>query len=344
MGVSVGAATVQLLALDLTLEQEPGDSIARVAEERVLTRRGIAQTPYLDNGTLDVGALGFLLLEAGANSPVLGESVGGRVAVLSGYAAEEDNAYWIGRALADIDYTPYVCLRAGPHLGAVLAAFGGGAVTQSHSPDGELRTVLNVDVGASTTNFALCRGDEILETAAIALGTRPLAFDAAGRITETRPAAARAAEELGVPLVSGAPLAPSDRASLADRLAACIFDVVERRTLSPLAQSLMLTPPLGHAGPIDLLGFTGGGAEYVFDKEERDFGDLGSLVGGAVRGHADELGIQLHVPEAPIRATLLGGLQYQLRAGKPVFVAPPAFALAGERDRQFLAASRRVLV
>src|SRR5439155_26515987 len=124
-----------------------------------------AFTPYRDDGSLDVGALGFLLLEAGANSPVLGQGIHSRVAVLSGYAAEEDNAYWIGRALADIDYQPYRCLLAGPHLGAALAAYGGGAAADSLGPDKKPRSVLNVDLGASTTKLALCRGGEVLETA-----------------------------------------------------------------------------------------------------------------------------------------------------------------------------------
>jgi ethanolamine utilization protein EutA (predicted chaperonin) len=35
--------------------------------------------------------------------------------------------------------------------------------------DGIPRTVLNVDLGASTTKFALCRGGDVLETAALVI-------------------------------------------------------------------------------------------------------------------------------------------------------------------------------
>src|SRR6266540_3838954 len=131
IGASVGAATVQLAVLQLLLEADDENGPARIAERSFLSRRRPASTPYLPDGSLDVGAAGFLLLEAGANSPILGKNIGGRVAVLSGYAADEANTYWIGRALADIDYAPYICLRAGPHLGAMLAAYGGGAVGAS---------------------------------------------------------------------------------------------------------------------------------------------------------------------------------------------------------------------
>src|SRR5436189_107276 len=81
------------------------------------------------------------------------------------------------------------------------------------------RPVLNVDLGASVTKLALCRGGEVRETAAIALGTRSLALDAAGRIVELRPAAARAAGEVGSSLESGAAVDPAAREQLARRLA-----------------------------------------------------------------------------------------------------------------------------
>jgi ethanolamine utilization protein EutA len=357
VGVSVGAATVQLVAFELILAPGETNRGARVVERKALSRRRPVSTPYLANGSLDVGALGFALLEAGANSPVLGDGVDGRVAVLSGYAAEGDNAYWTGRALADIDYSPYLCLRAGPNLGAVLAAYGGEAVARSAESVGrpadsradspvdsneDGQTVLNVDLGASTVKLALCRAGEVRETAAIALGTRSIAFDAKGAITELRPAAARAAESMGLSLADGVVPSLEHRRALADRLVHCIFNVVERRPLEPLTQSLMLSGPLTQEGPIDALSFTGGGAEHVYEREERDFGDLGLLMGRAVRAQVARLGLPLYQPESPMRATLLGGMQYHLEDGdsRPVYSEPPAFAAARERDRSFVANGR----
>ena len=342
MGVSVGAATVQLVAFELILAPGATDEFARVVQRRVLSRRRPVSTPYLADGSLDVGALGFALLEAGADSPVLGESVDGRVAVLSGYAAEVENAYWTGRALADIDYRPYLCLRAGPNLGAVLAAYGGDAVALSSKSNGNGQTVLNVDLGASTVKLALCRGGEILETAAVALGTRSIAFDTEGAVQELRPAAARSAESMGLSLWHGAKPSLEHRRALANRLVGCIFNVVERRPLEPLTQSLMLSDPLGYEGPIDAVSFTGGGAEHVYEREERDFGDLGLLMGRGVRERVAQVGLPVHQPESPIRATLLGGMQYRLGEGgtRPVYAEPPAFAVARERDRPFVTNGR----
>ena len=344
IGASVGAATVQLAAVQLVLEADDATGAARVVERGFLGRRRPPFTPYLPDGSLDVGAVGFLLLEMGANSPVLGKNIGGRVAALSGYAAAEENAYWIGRALAEIDYSPYVCLRAGPHLGAVLAAYGGGAVAGSLTPEGEPRTVLNVDLGASVTKLALCRGGEVRETAAIALGTRSLALDAAGGILELRPAAARAAEDAGVSLRNGAAVDAVSRSRLGRRLADCVVGVITQASLDPLARGLMLTAPLSEARSIDAVSFTGGGAEYLYGRVDRDFGDLGGQMALAIREGIQPLGVALEEPEHPLWATALGGMHYRLQDGEVVFAEPASFAAARERDRQFLASPERAAI
>lgn len=337
-GVSVGAATVHMVAFQLVVDVNPNGGPSRIAQRRVLSRRGAVSTPYLPDGSLDLGALGFALLEAGATAPVMGEGIDGRVAVLSGLAVEEHNAYWIGRALTDIDYTPYTCLRAGPHLGAVLAAYGGDAVARSVDAHGEPRVVLNVDIGASTAKLALCRGGDILETAAIAVGTRMVVMEADGTLGEFRPSAARAADAVGVRLDAGAPLSEKDQRALADELVECLFNVIERRALEPLSQALMLTDPLKFPDRINSISFTGGGAEYIFENQEKSFDDLGPVMGRAVRQRLNRLGVAVHEPEHLLRATLVGGAQYRVADvhDSPTFSEPSAFAAARALDAAFV--------
>ena len=50
-----------------------------------------------------------------------------------------------------------------------MAAHGSGAVRLSKAED---KTFLNVDIGGGTTKFALCKGGEIVSTAAVAVGGR----------------------------------------------------------------------------------------------------------------------------------------------------------------------------
>ena len=201
-----------------------------------------------------------------------------------------------------------------------------------------------MDLGASTTKLALCRGGEIVETAAIALGTRSLALDGADHILELRPAAARSAEDVGVSLRTGAPLDDAGRQKLASRLVDCIFALIERRPLDALARSLMLTAPLSDPSPLDQVSFTGGGAECLYGRAERSFGDLGFHIGRSVREHVGQLGSLLFEPDFPSWATVLGGIQYRLQDGEPVYDEPAAFAGARARDREFLSVPEREAV
>src|SRR5918996_121130 len=52
-------------------------------------------------------------------------------------------------------------------------------------------------------------------------------------------------------------------------------------------QSLWLTEPLGIVGGITGAMFSGGVSEYVYGREERDFGDLGRRLGHAIRERLD---------------------------------------------------------
>jgi ethanolamine utilization protein EutA len=318
----------------------------RIAERRVFHRRGPIPVPYLSDGRIDIGALGFAILEAGAASPILGDGIDGRVAVLSGQAAEEGNAYWIRRALADIDYGDFTMVRAGPHLGAVLAAYGADAVTRSIDPHGEPRAVLNVDLGATTAKLALCVNGAIAETTAIAIGTRLVAFAPDGRVAEIRPAGATIAGAAGVRLENGVEVEPSQRQAFAAQVAECLFNVLERRALEPVTESLMLGAPLAYSGKINAVSFTGGGAEYIFENQDRDFGDLGRLLGRAIRQRINRLGTAVQEPEHLGRAALIGGIQYHVHDphDPPHFAEPPAFAAARERDRGFVGADQGALV
>jgi ethanolamine utilization protein EutA len=72
--------------------------------------------------------------------------------------------------------------------------------------------------------------------------------------------------------------------------------------------------------------FSGGVAEYVYDREHRDFGDLGRRLGTALgrRARAGAFGAPLMPPGACIRATALGASEHsvQLSGNTSTITAP----------------------
>jgi ethanolamine utilization protein EutA len=79
---------------------------------------------------------------------------------------------------------------------------------------------------------------------------------------------------------------------------------------------LLRTPPLFSAGEsptIDIVTFSGGVSEYIYDREERLFNDTGRPLATAVMGLVQRLGIRVLEPAKGIRATVLGASQYSMQ-------------------------------
>lgn len=65
-------------------------------------------------------------------------------------------------------------------------------------------------------------------------------------------------------------------------------------------------------------------AEYVYAREQRDFGDLGPRLAAALRRRAANLGVELLEPREAIRATCIGASQYTVQlSGDTIFLSGP---------------------
>ena len=96
--------------------------------------------------------------------------------------------------------------------------------------------------------------------------------------------------------------------------------------LSPLARELMLTPILHSHHHIEAITFSGGVSEYIYEREERDFGDLGRPLAEAVRRHISNSALPAPVEQAGerIRATAIGASQFTVQvSGNTIAVSNP---------------------
>ncbi|MCH6551858.1 MAG: ethanolamine ammonia-lyase reactivating factor EutA, partial [Planctomycetes bacterium] len=325
VGIDIGSSTSHLTFSKLVLERQGVALSSRfeVVERTVTHRSPILLTPYVDLFTIDTEELSRFIKGVYEDAGMRPEDVDTGATIFTGEAAKKNNAEAIS-ALFAAEAGKFVCATAGPNLEAVMAAHGSGACARSESVDGEARTVLNVDMGGGTAKLAICRDGEIVETAAINVGARLVAMDELGRITRIEPAGLIVAEELGIPLEVGGTLSETQQRAMAEVLADCVLNLAERRPLAPLTDRLMITDPLSFDGPIDAVTFSGGVSEYVYGNESRNFGDLGILLGKAVRAGVDRLGAPIEPSEQQIRATVIGAGQYTLQvSGSTIFISRP---------------------
>jgi ethanolamine utilization protein EutA (predicted chaperonin) len=324
VGVDVGSSTSHLLFARLLL-QRPNDSLSSrfvVTRRDVLHRSPILLTPYRpQTGLIDVEALERFVDRAYAEAGLAPTDIDTGAVILTGAALERANARAVAELFAD-QGGKFVCASAGHNLEGILAAHGSGAVALSRS---RRDTLLHVDIGGGTTKLAVVHAGEILSTAAIHVGGRLLAFDAEGRVTRIEPSAQLVADSLGIPLALGRAVSASDRRRLVHALAEILLEYLNGVEPSALGRAFLLTSPLewhGHA--VSGVTFSGGVAEYVYDREAQQYGDLGAELALAI-AQSGRLPAPIVGLAEGIRATVLGASQFSVQlSGNTVHISDPA--------------------
>jgi ethanolamine utilization protein EutA len=112
------------------------------------------------------------------------------------------------------------------------------------------------------------------------------------------------------------------------------------RPLPPPLRELYLTDPIAELGNIDGIMFSGGVGEYVYGREQQDFGDMGRRLGQAVRQRLDAGALPWPLLPAGecIRATALGASEYSVQlSGNTSTITDPG-TLLPRRNLQVLQA------
>jgi ethanolamine utilization protein EutA len=131
---------------------------------------------------------------------------------------------------------------------------------------------------------------------------------------------------------------PDDMERIAQSMADTLVSCIVTNPLPAELKGLYLTKPLPDLGSVDGVMFSGGVAEYIYRRETRDFGDMGRLLGSALRNRIDSgaLPWPMLPPGECIRATALGASEYSVQlSGNTIYISDPA-RLLPRRNLQVL--------
>ena len=360
VGMDIGSSGTQVLFSRLHLRRIGEDLTSRylVVRRDTVYRSPVALTPYASAEHIDAQALGSIIDRAYDDAGIDPGEIDTGVVILTGEALRRRNAEAIAGVLAERG-GELVTATAGHNMEAMLAAYGSGAAQASY--DRGMR-LLNVDIGGGTTKLALLDRGRVVATAAVHVGGRLQVVDEDGRIVRLEPAGRDHAARAGFDWALGDTAGPDDVERVADVMADVLVTAVTADPLPPDVAALYLTEPLGDLGTLDGVMFSGGVAEYVYDRETRSFGDLGMPLGRALRRRLDAgaLPFPLLPPGECIRATALGASEYSVQLSgntgcisdpdrllprRNLQVVRPAYELADVVDASSVAgAIRRQLV
>jgi ethanolamine utilization protein EutA len=233
---------------------------------------------------------------------------------VTGEAANRPNAEELATRFAARSGS-FICVAAGPHYEALLAAHGSGAVAMSR---GATMPVLNVDVGGGTTKLSLAGEGAILHTGAFSVGARLVAYDDSQRLTRVEPPGRWMLDRLGSTVDIGDVLPTQLQDELAQLMAELVLEVALQRPRDPLLERLWVTDVLAPElfSDIGSIVFSGGVSEYIYGRQSTDYGDLGLRLGDAVRKQLEAAAPAATIaqPVQGIRATVLGAGQHSVQA------------------------------
>jgi ethanolamine utilization protein EutA len=327
VGIDIGSAGTQVIFSRVNLRRMGEDLTSRyyVVSRETLFQSAVALTPYQSEERIDAAKLGAIIDEAYGAANLSPDKIDTGVVILTGEALRRENAHDIARVLSE-QGGEFVTATAGHHMEAMLAAYGSGAARVSSD---EHKRILNIDIGGGTTKLGLVENGKVIATAAFHVGGR-LQVVEDGRIARLDPAGKHHARRAGFSWNRGDAIDTNDMQKVADVMADTLVAALTARPMPHEVEHLYLTDPIVDLGGIDGMMFSGGVAEYVYEREQRDFGDMGPRLGRAIRERVARgaLPWPLLPAGACIRATALGASEYSVQlSGNTSYISAPGVLL-----------------
>jgi ethanolamine utilization protein EutA len=335
VGIDIGSSGTQVIFSRVHLRRLAEDLTSRyyVVARETLFQSQVTLTPYQSEERIDDLRLGAIIDDAYVAAGLPPDKIDTGVVILTGEALRRENAQRIAAILSE-NGGEFVTTTAGHHMEAMLAAYGSGAARVSSD---QAKRILNVDIGGGTTKLGLVENGKVIATAAIHIGGR-LQVVEQGKIVRLDPAGKHHAARAGFSWQRGDLVDAADLQKVADAMADALFAAIRARPLPPDIARLYLTDPIADLGRVDGVMFSGGVAEYVYEREDRDFGDLGRRFGRAIRARieADALPWPMLPAGECIRATALGASEYSVQlSGNTSYISAPG-TLLPRRNLQVL--------
>jgi ethanolamine utilization protein EutA len=335
VGIDIGSAGTQVIFSRVHLRRLAEDLTSRyyVISRETLFQSPVALTPYQSEERIDDQKLGEIIDDAYIAAGVHPDDIDTGVVILTGEALRRENAQGIAAVLSE-QGGEFVTATAGHHMESMLAAYGSGAARVSSD---EAKRILNIDIGGGTTKLGLVDKGKVIATAAVHIGGR-LQVVENGTIVRLDPAGKHHARRAGFAWNRGDKIDPAAMQKVADVMADTLVAAVAKRPIPHDVEHLYLTDPIADFGQIDGIMFSGGVGEYVYEREQRDFGDMGLWLGRAIRERIAAGVFPWPVLPAGecIRATALGASEYSVQlSGNTSYISAPG-TLLPRRNLQVL--------
>ena len=315
VGIDVGTSTTQVVFSKLQMDNAGGYfSVPRVAivDKEVVYKSEVYMTPLKTDVLIDTEALRDIVAAEFRKAGYRPEDTDSGAVIITGESARKENSDAVLKSLSDFA-GDFVVSAAGPDMESLIAGKGSGA--WQYSMDHHCR-VVNLDIGGGTTNVVLFEDGETLARGCLDIGGRLIRMNPQGIITKVSPAAAVMAQAAGVSVSVGDRCDELKLTAVTRQMATALnaylgvgtkdIDAILRQIKTPGSSDFPVPEK------IQAVFFSGGVADLIYHESADTwvYGDIGVLLGRAIRESRLFTDFQKMEPGETIRATVVGAGTY----------------------------------
>lgn len=315
VGIDVGTSTTQVVFSKLQMDNAGGYfSVPRVAivDKEVVYKSEVYMTPLKTDVLIDTDALRNIVAAEFRKAGYRPKDTDSGAVIITGESARKENSDAVLKSLSDFA-GDFVVSAAGPDMESLIAGKGSGA--WQYSMDHHCR-VANLDIGGGTTNVVLFEDGETLARGCLDIGGRLICMNPQGIITKVSPAAAVMAQAAGVSVSVGDRCDELKLTAVTRQMAAALnaylgvgtkdIDAILRQIKTPGSSDFPVPEK------IQAVFFSGGVADLIYHESADTwaYGDIGVLLGRAIRESRLFTDFQKMEPGETIRATVVGAGTY----------------------------------
>ena len=315
VGIDVGTSTTQVVFSKLQMDNAGGYfSVPRVAivDKEVVYKSEVYMTPLKTDVLIDTEALRDIVAAEFRKAGYRPEDTDSGAVIITGESARKENSDAVLKSLSDFA-GDFVVSAAGPDMESLIAGKGSGA--WQYSMDHHCR-VANLDIGGGTTNVVRFEDGETAARGCLDIGGRLICMNPQGIITKVSPAAAVMAQAAGVSVSVGDRCDELKLTAVTRQMAAALnaylgvgtkdIDAILRQIKTPGSSDFPVPEK------VQAVFFSGGVADLIYHESADTwaYGDIGVLLGRAIRESRLFTDFQKMEPGETIRATVVGAGTY----------------------------------
>lgn len=310
VGIDIGTSTTQLIFSKLIVENTASSfSVPRISivDKEVVYRSHVYFTPLVSNTEIDGSKIRDIVENEYKKAGIKKEEIQTGAVIITGETARKENANDVLHTLSGFA-GDFVVATAGPDLESIISGKGAGAhiYSKEHST-----SVVNIDVGGGTSNLALFTRGEVRTTGCLDIGGRLIKLDPVTRkIYYISPKIEKIIKDNNFKLQIGSIATYENLKPIADIMVKLLEQSVGLGEQGELFDFIVTNKSIALDEEIHCISFSGGVADYIYkEKEDNDyfkFGDMGIILGEAIKNSQVFKKLKLVKSMETIRATVVG--------------------------------------